>query len=191
MRFQVLKLFRFKMQLLFLFAVTGCTNYFNLSPETPFAGHADESILVLGAPSGCRVHIYQGEVIGDKWKMDRLGLEVSVVSKDDYIVVKCKPRHSGENFVLAGIVPYGLGSGLYEAFRGTPVFELEPGKVIYIGTIVFGEETVEKHGWYASFMFSFGIENNYIDAKKYIDQNYPYLEGRLEKGYVTFMESKK
>lgn len=117
--------------------LSGCVTFSGLDPKSNYAEVGNGSIIVMGVSPAYRVHIFEGERVGDKWKRDIIATKLNVYPVDGYIVARVPARTGAENYGIGGILPDGIGGKLFIPCIGRKslTFDAPAGKVVYIGDV--------------------------------------------------------
>lgn len=126
-----------RLTILSVMALSACVSFSGLDPASNYAEIGDSSVIVLGVTPRYRVHIYEGERAGDKWNRDQVMTKLNVYPEDGYIVAKVPARSGALNYGIGGILPNGIGGGLFTPCLGksTITFDAPKGKVVYVGDV--------------------------------------------------------
>ncbi|GAA5445178.1 hypothetical protein Misp06_03375 [Microbulbifer sp. NBRC 101763] len=158
---------------LFITALSGCISFSNMSKDSSYSDLGEDSVIILGIKPDFRVHIYKGEELDYGWEMNNVAVTLNTFPEGGYIVAKLSPRSDGINYGVGGVLPEGIGGQLYMPCGGkeTMTFEAPAGKVVYVGSLEFVGSNGSK---------SFKVTNDFDDAKKYLEQEYPSFSKHLE-----------
>ncbi len=137
---------------------------------------ADETVFVIGvAPARARLAVSPGTVKDGKFHQDASAAGFQGNPERGFIVAKTP---AGKALAITGVHWVGPGElklarPAFVACGGavTMVFEAPTGKVVYLGDLEFD---------YAEKKLSVKHQNDLAFARRFVEQNYPALKGRLE-----------
>jgi hypothetical protein len=138
---------------------------------------ADETVFVIGvAPARTRLAVSPGTVKDGKFHQDASAAAFQGNPERGFIVAKTTA--AGKALAITGVHWVGPGElklarPAFVACGGavTMVFEAPTGKVVYLGDLEFD---------YADKKLSVKHMNDLAFARRFVEQNYPALKGRLE-----------
>jgi hypothetical protein len=152
--------------------LASCISFSGLDPKSNYAEIGRDSIIVLGVSPRYRVHIFEGERVGEKWNRDEVMVKLNVYPENGYIVAKLSPRSGRLNYGIGGILPEGIGGQLFHPCQGrrTMTFDAPEGKVVYVGDVTFvhSDKAVR-----------YEASSNFAAAREHLRSHYPVLADRL------------
>ncbi len=164
--------------------LTACTSIHRLSNTQSFDPNT-ESVLVFGLqPDNHRVQVFAGTIQEDRWHENLLGVATFFGAAEQGYVLTKAPSDTALAMSLISVVKdekQRLGT-LYTPCGDsrTAVFQIPKGKVIYLSDFYY-----QSAGNELKLEYSVDFEK----ARRYVDENFPALRGRLEQGQFKLMQT--
>ncbi len=155
--------------------LSGCVTFSGLDPNSNYSDVGDSAIVVLGVSPRYRVHIFEGDRVGDKWSRDTVMTKLNVFPEDGYIVAKLPARTGTANYGIGAVLPQGIGGKVFLPCKGqrTLTFDAPSGKVVYIGDIKLAEIGPQVR---------YEASSDFEAARAHVKARYPLLADKLVSG---------
>lgn len=149
----------------------------------------NDAVLVMRVQPYSRVHIATGEKKAEGWWTSderpwHSAVAVNAFPKDEFIVVRVKGTTGSEMYGVSRVVPKtdDLFKKHYVPCDGDfmPTFELPPGKVTYIGTIVANELGHNRFKENFASKAQVGVQEDLTEVKAKLAPNYPKVAAAME-----------
>jgi hypothetical protein len=163
--------------------LSACTSIHRLSSTQSFDPNT-ESVVVLGLqPDNHRIQIFPGTVQGDQWH-EKLGIATFFGSAERGYVLAKAPNDTALAVSMIRVVADEkqiLGTKYTPCGNSrTVVFQVPRGKVIYLADFYYQQAGDRLQLEYAA---------DLARARRYVDDNFPALRGRLEQGQFSLMQT--
>jgi len=145
----------------------------------------NHDIILIGFKPKYRYSMKMGYIKDGKYKYQPNRVTAGSIYPDDsgYIITKLEKTEPNHRYGITQIQPEGisLGGPMMSPCggRSTYTFDVEGGRVLYLGDL---EYTEHENGLKVSY------SRNFDKAKQYMKNNYPGLAGYLAEGELTLME---